>query len=141
LGVDESVVRRRLRRLERAVRVLRELRALGPAVFLHDEGVQDRAERNAQLAAQTCADVALHIVAALGRSAPETYADAIVELAKAGVITEELVAPVSGAVRLRNLLVHEYLEVDHARLFDELSWVDATAMFAEQVERWMETHR
>ena len=41
---------------------LRSLRARGRDAFLSDEVVQDRAERHAQLLAQACADIALHIL-------------------------------------------------------------------------------
>lgn len=47
--------------MERSLRVLRELRGRGRHEFVSDEAVQDRAARNAQLLAQGCADIALHI--------------------------------------------------------------------------------
>jgi uncharacterized protein YutE (UPF0331/DUF86 family) len=138
LPVDALVVRRRLRRLERCLRVLRELRALGRATALGDEAVQDRLERNAELAAQACVDIALHIVAALGTAAPETYADAIAALGVADVVPAALSERLSSVARLRNILVHDYLDVDHARLFDELDWIEDAASFGEQIERWLE---
>jgi uncharacterized protein YutE (UPF0331/DUF86 family) len=138
LPVDVSLLRRRLRALERYVRVLRELRARGRHAFLTDEAVQDRVERNAQLAAQTCTDVALHIVAASGGASPETYAGALRALADLGITTSDLADRLGGAVRLRNLLVHGYLEVDHGRLFDELGWIDDAVAFAVAIERWIE---
>lgn len=73
--------------MERSLRVLRELRQRGRAAFVADEAVQDRSERNAQLLAQACADIALHILAASGAAAPETYAEALTSLGAAGVIT------------------------------------------------------
>lgn len=139
MPVDATVVRRRLRRLERCLRVLRALRALGRAAFESDEAVQDRVERNAELSAQACADIALHIVSALGQDAPEAYAEAIVALAKAGVVSADLGRRIAEVVRLRNILVHDYLDIDHGRLFDELSWVDDAAAFGEAVERWLST--
>jgi len=126
--------------MERWLRVLRQLRERGREAFLSDEVVQDRAERNAHLLAQACADIALHIVAATGTAAPETYAEAVAALGSAGVITASLVDRLSGAVRLRNILVHGYLDVDHGRLFDELGWIEDAAEFALVVERWLEEH-
>jgi uncharacterized protein YutE (UPF0331/DUF86 family) len=124
--------------MERWLRVLRQLRERGRNAFLNDEVVQDRAERNAHLLAQACADVALHIVAASGSAAPETYAEALTALAAANVISASLADRLSGAVRLRNILVHGYLDVDHGRLFDELGWIDDAAEFAVVIERWLE---
>lgn len=124
--------------MERSLRVLRELRKRGRDAFISDEIVQDRAERHAQLLAQTCADIALHIIAATGASAPETYAEALTALGNAGVIPTSLAARLASAVRLRNILVHGYLDVDHGRLFDELGWIEDSAEFARVIEHWLE---
>jgi uncharacterized protein YutE (UPF0331/DUF86 family) len=137
LPVDPAIVRRRLRRLERCLRVLRALRQQGRHAFVSDEAVQDRVERNAELAAQACADIALHLLAAEGRESPETYADAVLALPKLGVIPHDLAQRVAATVRLRNILVHDYLGVDHGRLFDELGWVEHATAFGEAIERWL----
>ena len=86
LPVDAVVVRRRLRALERSLRIQRSLHARGRDALLSDEIVQDRAEWHAQLLAQACADIALHILAGTGTAAPETYAEALSALAADAVI-------------------------------------------------------
>jgi uncharacterized protein YutE (UPF0331/DUF86 family)/predicted nucleotidyltransferase len=138
LPVDAQVVRRRLRRLERCLRVLRTLRRLGRDAFVRDEALQDRLERNVELAAQACIDIALHLVAAIGTAAPDTYASAILELGKSGVVSDALAQRLAQVARLRNILVHDYLDVDHGRLFDELGWLDEAADYGEHVERWLQ---
>ena len=138
MPIDVALVRRRLRALERYVRVLRELHGRGREAFLSDRALQDRVERNAQLAAQTCIDVALHIIAASGRFSPETYAAALRAIAELGIITPAVAERLAGAARLRNILVHDYLDVDHGRLFDELGWLDDAATFAVAIERWVQ---
>ena len=138
LPVDPVVVRRRLRALERSLRILRSLGARGRDAFLSDEVVQDRAERHAQLLAQACADIALHILAGTGTAAPETYAEALSALAADAVIPSPLGARLAQAVRLRNILVHGYLDIDHGRLFDELDWIESTEAFAAAINHWLE---
>jgi uncharacterized protein YutE (UPF0331/DUF86 family) len=138
LAVDPVVLRRILRGMERSLRTLRHLRAKGRDAFLSDEAVQDRVERHAQLLAQACADIALHILAAGGTAVPETYAEAISALSPAGVIAPDLASRLAGAVRLRNLLVHAYLDVDHGRLFDELDWIEDAGRFAAEIGAWLQ---
>lgn len=140
MPVDAVVIRRLLRAIERSLRVLRSLRTRGRQAFESDEVVQDRVDRHAQLLAQACADVALHFLAASGAAAPETYAEALLALGTANVIPGTLAAKLAGAVRLRNILVHGYLDIDHGRLFDELGWIDDTAEFAALIERWLEAN-
>jgi uncharacterized protein YutE (UPF0331/DUF86 family) len=137
LAVDPVLVRRLLRAIERSLRILRQLQARGRGAFVSDEAVQDRAARNAQLLAQACADIALHILAASGAAAPETYAEALTALGTTGIVPADLAARLSGAVRLRNILVHAYLDLDHGRLFDELGWIEDTAEFAREIDAWL----
>jgi uncharacterized protein YutE (UPF0331/DUF86 family) len=118
---------------------LRGLRTLGRDAFVGDDAILDRVERNVQVAAQACADIALHIVAASGSAAPETYSDALTALARAGIVEGEIAASLAGAVRLRNILVHDYLDVDPGRLFDELGWIEDATSFGRSIERWLES--
>ena len=46
--------------------------------------------------------------------------------------------PTADAVRLRNILVHGYLDIDYGRLFDELAWIEQTEEFAAAIEHWLE---
>lgn len=138
MPVDPLVLRRRLRALERYLRTLRELHRLGRAAFVNDAVVQDRVERNAELLAQVCTDIALHIVSAAGTAAPESYADALRALAPIIGLPEEAGSRLAGAARLRNLLVHMYLDIDHGRLFDEMDWIDDAELLATAVQRWLQ---
>jgi uncharacterized protein YutE (UPF0331/DUF86 family) len=54
------------------------------------------------------------------------------------VIAARLGARLAAAVRLRNILVHGYLDIDHGRLFDELDWIENTEEFAAAIEHWLE---
>jgi uncharacterized protein YutE (UPF0331/DUF86 family) len=133
------VLRRLLRALEAYLRKLRELRELGRDAFVEEPAVQDRVERNAELLAQACIDIALHIVAGSGTTAPETSGDALRALPAIIGLPDDVgsrLVPVAG---LRNLLVHMYLDIDHGRLFDEMDWIDETEALAKVVERWLQS--
>jgi uncharacterized protein YutE (UPF0331/DUF86 family) len=138
LPVDPIVLRRRLRAVERYLRVLRALQRLGRDAFVHDQAVQDRVERNAELLAQSCADIALHIVSAAAAGAPETYADSVRTAAPILGLSPELSERLAAATRLRNILVHMYLDIDHGRLFDELAWIEDVETFAVAVQEWLD---
>jgi uncharacterized protein YutE (UPF0331/DUF86 family) len=139
MPVDAAVLRRRLHAMERHIRILRSLRTMGRDAFVTDEATQDRVARNAQLLAQICADIALHILAANGEATPETYAAALVELARVGRIPASVGQSIAAAVGLRNLLVHAYLDVDYGRVHDELGWIDDAVAFATAIESWLES--
>jgi hypothetical protein len=47
-------------------------------------------------------------------------------------------ARLAQAVRLRNILVRGYLDINHGRPFDELDWIESTEEFAAAIEQWLE---
>ncbi|HXJ82323.1 MAG TPA: HepT-like ribonuclease domain-containing protein [Candidatus Methylomirabilis sp.] len=65
-------------------------------------------------------------------------AEALSALAAAGVIPTALGTRLVGVVRLRNILVHDDLDIDHGRLFDELDWIERAEEFAAAIEYWLE---
>ena len=56
-----------------------------------------------------------------GLTEPAGYEGVIPELGSAAILPANLVERLSGIAGLRNILVHDYLAVDHGRLFDDLS--------------------
>lgn len=60
--------------------------------------------------------IANHVIAAEGYRAPSDYADAFRSLLEAGVIEAELAGRLERMARFRNLLVHQYAEVDDPRV-------------------------
>lgn len=119
--VDAEVFDRRLEKLEVVLNDLRELAKVSEQRFLEDRGLQAQAERWTQVAAETCIDLANHVIADRGLPTPNTYREAFEILAKHGVIEPELASRMGAWAGLRNLLVHVYLEVDHQRLYEILT--------------------
>ncbi len=76
-----------------------------------------KVSRALELAAQCCLDLAMEIVAKRGLGVPETYRDAFVRLAQAGVITAAQSSALQGWVGLRNVLAHLYTAIDLDRVY------------------------
>jgi uncharacterized protein YutE (UPF0331/DUF86 family) len=110
-AIDTEVVDARLRELSRR---LRRVEAKAPASakrLAGDEDLQDILARNLALAIQACIDIAYHLCAAAG-AMPATAGEAFALLAKQGRITRPLAQRLQRAAGFRNVLVHEYTEVD-----------------------------
>lgn len=78
------------------------------------------AQHSLQLAAQAVVDIATHISTADYNSRVQDYRQAIETLGQEGVLPPafaDRLAPIAG---FRNILVHEYLAVDPARLYSML---------------------
>jgi len=76
-----------------------------------------KVSRALELAAQCCLDLAMEIVAKRGLGVPETYRDAFVRLAQAGLVTPAQSLAMQGWIGLRNVLAHMYTTVDLDQVF------------------------
>ena len=73
--VDKELVEDRLLRLEHILRKLNKISKTEKDEFTNNEGLQDQAERNLQLAAQICIDIGNHIISDEGFRPPAGYGD------------------------------------------------------------------
>jgi len=87
-------------------------------------------------AIESCIDVAQHLCATQGWGPPADNGDAMRLLGVHGVLNTELAVQMRRAVGFRNVLVHEYVEVDddvvRARAADHRDLTD----FARSVADW-----
>lgn len=127
--IDAEVVRRRLGRLQRC---LRRLERLTPG--LSDDDALDIAERNLQVAIQACIDIASHVLASNGESVPDTYGELFTALSRLGWLPPELASRLRRAVGMRNVLVHDYLDIDPVRLSDSLTHLDDLRAFGQLIQ-------
>jgi len=77
-------------------------------------------ERSLQLAAQAAVDIATHIISADYNARVQDYRQAIESLGKEGVLPPTFAERLAPIASFRNILVHEYLAVDPAKLYDVL---------------------
>jgi len=109
--VDTDVIDAKLRELSRRLRRVEAKQPASVKQLAADEDLQDILTRNLELAIQTCIDVAYHLCGARG-VVPATAADAFAHLAKLELIERSLAQRLQRAVGFRNVLAHEYTEVD-----------------------------
>lgn len=111
--VDAEVVSRRLLALNEALeRIGEHPEARDAQRLLSDATLRAAIERWLQVAVEACIDLAYHIIADHGWTPPETARGAFRTLASHGVIPSELCERMGLAAGLRNVLVHDYADVD-----------------------------
>ena len=120
--VDSNVILKRIGRIRKCVAALEMIRRTHTRQqFLKDEMVQAAAERNMQVAIQSVLDICNHIAADLKLDVPDEEKQAIQILAARKLIPQRLARTLTEMTGMRNVLVHEYLEVDHGRLYSTLT--------------------
>ncbi len=88
-------------------------------------------------AIERCIDVAQHACAAEGWGPPRDNGDAIVLLGRHGVVDGELAGRMRRAVGFRNVLVHDYVDVDDSVVVARLQDPSELTRFVAAVADWL----
>jgi uncharacterized protein YutE (UPF0331/DUF86 family) len=118
--LDKKVIEVRLKKLDHAVSRLKRIQRISKDEYTNNQDYQDIAERNFQVAMQTCIDIANYIIAGQNLLVPDEQENIFVVLGKNGVLPEELIKKIKGMVSFRNILVHNYLYTDPNQVYDIL---------------------
>lgn len=118
--VDPGRLRRLLDRLGDELAALRRLAQREPAELLADPDLVAGIKYRFIVAIEVCVDVGEHIIASEQLRAPESFADVFAVLAEAGWLPPERLEALQAMARFRNLLVHQYAEVDDQRVISIL---------------------
>ena len=110
--MDTKVIATRLQKLEGYVRHLRDLQHASLDEYLADENLQAIVERRLQVAIQACVDIASYLIAQLGLQSPDEPQNVFAVLGREGILSSALADRMIGMVRFRNILVHDYLDID-----------------------------
>lgn len=126
--VDIRVIATRLNKLDAYQRGLLPFQQVPLEEYLADENMQMIVERRLQLSIQVCIDIANYMIARLGLRVPDSQENVFAILGTEGIITPDLAQRMVDMVRFRNILVHDYLDLDsrlvHSHLSQRLSDFD-----------------
>ena len=115
-----EVIRRRLQKLDEYLAILDGLRGYRLEEFLANPERYGSAERFLQLAIEAVLDMGSHVIAELELGSIETYGDIPRILAEKGYMSSELAERWIRMIGFRNILVHEYLDVDRKVVYGVL---------------------
>jgi uncharacterized protein YutE (UPF0331/DUF86 family) len=110
--VDTTVVLRKLSELETYLLQVDEFSNITFQKYKADWKTQRIVERTLQMMIETCADIAGHIISDSGMRPPNTYADTFRVLFENNIIGAELFGVLEKMAKFRNIIVHQYEEVD-----------------------------
>lgn len=123
----------KLGKLETYLRGLEDKRGVSLAEFRTDRDIQDIVERRFEKAVQASLDIASHIVAGLPAREPTSYRDVFTVLAEEEILDGETAEDMEEMAGFRNVLAHDYAEIDHERVHRHLEHLDRFRRFAEAV--------
>ena len=99
------------------------------------------AERVFEILSQIVLDVCTHIVAKQKLTTPKNYADCINKLVDEGIIPPKYQERFRNIIRMRNLIVHQYVEIDYEFLFGVLKTLnDDFMIFQKFILQWLQNN-
>lgn len=132
--VDTAIFSKRLDALEDYLQRLRSLGQASESEYLADPAIHDLAARYLHLAMEATIDIANHWIADAGLRTPDTNREIFVVLEQAGEIEQALSERLQDWAGFRNVLVHDYLTIDHGiayrAIHDDLDDLDAFRRWA-----------
>jgi uncharacterized protein YutE (UPF0331/DUF86 family) len=134
-----AVVEKRLKELDAVVVQLNKYRDLKLDLMKQDLEKRWVIERGLEAGAQLILDVADHILSNHFGYYCETYEDTLRGLLEKNVISEELYLQIKGLGSLRNILIHQYAQVDLNIVFNSFhKSLKVFPHFAGEILSWME---
>lgn len=130
-------IERRLDELDTRLARLRPLTNEPRTSFYKDPYLRDIVERNLEVAAQCCIDICNRIIAVEGAEKPTDYSDAILRMGQIGVLPADFARELAPIAGFRNVLVHEYVQLDWDRVYRNLQESSDLALFADRIRAWL----
>jgi uncharacterized protein YutE (UPF0331/DUF86 family) len=119
--VDRARLAKCIQDLQGYLQHLVEMQKYSLEEYLSDWRIYDLADRQLHLALETYLTVGEMVISEFGFAKPETYADIPRILFENKVIPGQLKDKLVDLARFRNVLVHDYLRLDHERVYQHLT--------------------
>jgi uncharacterized protein YutE (UPF0331/DUF86 family) len=133
-----DIIQRKLAELDARVGRVRVHRRATPDELASDRDALDLVAFNLMLAVQAACDLAAHLIADEGWTAPATVAESFPRLAEHQVIAAATASAMRRAVGFRNVIAHGYAGLDVAAAhMASTAGLDDIDRFAREVATWL----
>lgn len=138
MSINVSYIKEKLASSKKYLEALKAIQETPKSEFLENLSVQLQAERLFEILTLVMLDICTHIVANSTELPPESYSDCIVTLAKLNVISSDNSEKFVRIIKMRNIIVHQYGQVDLELLHKGIQMLDKDFLtFKEEVIKWL----
>jgi len=130
-------VERRLERLKECLLNLEPLKEKRIEDFLADANLRAIVERNLEVAAQCCIDISHRIISIEQAEKPKDYYGALIRMGEIGILPMEFAEKFAHIAGFRNILVHDYLEIEWRKVYNNLQGLSDFYEFMRYVKNWL----
>lgn len=115
--IDADLLRRKLSRLNMYLEKLKPISERSLEEYKGDSYLKYSAERLIQLIVECASDINNHVVVEKKSRPPEDYTSSFVKAAEVGLISRDLAERIKHSGGMRNILVHEYMDIDDEKVY------------------------
>lgn len=131
-------IQKLLQHLDVCIQMLESKRSATLNEYIQARELQDIVEREFQKAIQNCIDIGARLISIRGFRPPKDYGDVFEIISEQGVIDDHCCTVMKELAGLRNIIVHEYRDIDHDEVHRHLqNNLDILRTFARQVSSWI----
>jgi uncharacterized protein YutE (UPF0331/DUF86 family) len=136
--IDRDLITRKLVLIAADVKALTPFATKSRSEYLRSEVDEVLVERYLERIVGRIIDVNYHLLIESGQPPPTDYYQSFTQLARVGVLPAEFAAQIAACAGLRNRLVHEYDDIDAARVHEAAAAaVRDVPEYARHVQRFL----
>ncbi|MHA1930202.1 MAG: type VII toxin-antitoxin system HepT family RNase toxin [Candidatus Thorarchaeota archaeon] len=140
MTVDPHIVKLRFDKILSIIEELKPASEMSEEAFLDDGKTLRATERCLQIVAQAIIDVCTHLVAHNHWGAPKSYGDAVMIISRHKVIETDLADRLIDLVKLRNMIVHIYLDIDSKIVYHRVKQIISDGnLFVDSIAKLIDT--
>ena len=110
--MDKDVINRKLESLRRCIARITSKMPITQEALRSNYDLQDIIALNLERAVQICVDMAAHVISETEVPPPSTMAESFARLAELQVLPPQLAESLQKAVAFRNILIHNYTDIN-----------------------------
>jgi len=118
--LDEQLLQRKIKLIEDDFVLLTPYKTMQKSAYAMDEKAQLVVERLMERIIGRLIDINYHVLKEQFGITPTNYYDSFLALAHEHVVDETLAASVAKSTGLRNILAHDYDEIDNGKVYDTI---------------------
>ena len=126
-----------MEKLNECLQKLEVLQGKPKEELLDDTYLQDIIERNFQVLGQAIIDIANRIISLEDLEKPRDYYEAILRLGQGGIVPADFAKKLAPLAGFRNILVHDYLELDWDEVYANLQRLGDIHAFLTMIKSWL----
>ena len=116
--VKREVVIGRIDKLNEYIKILDSVRSYDKEKYINDPFIYGAAERFLHLSIESILDIANHVISDMRYRKPENNKDIFLVLYENKIIDEKLKNHLCNMAGFRSILVHDYMKLDRALVYD-----------------------